>query len=181
MIDKLIAAATLPRLLASLAGMLATMAFVRLWPGGPFQAVTNTLGTTVPELQIGLLPGEPFNSLHAMGEMRERYRNLQFWDLPNFSLAVLTYVMIFAYTGKCFPRLRSGSKAMIVLAFVLLVAEIVENSLLLAMIAAYPETEPATLATIQQIASTTKLGCGFVLNPLALAALVLMIVAPARQ
>ena len=136
-------------------------------PGGLWERVVDIANGGPPETKIGFPAVEPARSINLLSGDQNIYLLWQVADIP---YAILNMSLMSAGLALGLKTLNlSGTFGRILLALpvVYLIGEVVENSLLSAMITGRLDPN-GTPALFQQLATTFKLSTGFISMPLAL-------------
>lgn len=133
---------------------------------GPWDSLKASAGGPVLEEQMGYGPAEVTTLMEALGPQgRGAYRRFQVIDLINavFVASALALLLTWTLTRLCRPGSPLG--ALVYLPLALLLAEVLENSLLFTLAGAYPAL-PAWIGLASGV-TQVKLLLGFVAFPVA--------------
>ncbi|MEX6632261.1 hypothetical protein [Hyphococcus lacteus] len=122
---------------------------------GPWRRALDAAGGKLPETQPGVPAIEPIRSLEALGPNNADYLLWQLLDIPYIAFTFLATVAALSIGLKAIGKEHSPLRFLLVLPAIYVIAEIVENSLLVLFATGIVGTsEPLVL--LQQFATTMK-------------------------
>lgn len=118
------------------------------------------------EERFGYAAREASQQLQAFGEWRESYRNFQILDYIHAALMMFALITILVFTLTRLFRPTHPICLLALLPLVVVAAEVLENTLLIAITAGYPTASPS-LVGAASLATMIKFSITFIVMPLA--------------
>lgn len=127
---------------------------------GPWRRVTEATSDgpapEIPELMFGFPDGQPAAALNALAGVMNDYMLVQLIDVPNFLIAAAFTATGIAIGLRRFGLTHSPASLALLAPLTLVIAEAVENILLLGVAAGLLPASSALIATLQQSATSVK-------------------------
>ncbi len=166
-IEKKIETASWARSLISIATLLA-YSFWIFRPSGRYQQAKQSVGT-LPEEMFGFPDGEPAQAFSQLFGLQSDYILFQAIDIPYAILSFFAYTSIIALALKRFGFGATPMRFALLLPGISLVAEFIENTLLVILVRGGGET--GSVVSLQQAMTSLKWASGFPSQILALMSL----------